>query len=220
VNRALLVIDVQNEYISGNLPISYPPLAVSLMNIGAAMDAAREAGIPVVVVQQTAPEASPIFARGSHGFALHTTVAGRPYDRLIEKTLPSCFTGTDLAEWLLESGIDTVVICGYMTQNCDESTARDAAHRGLSVEFLSDATGTLDMANHTGSLTAKELHKAVLLVLQSRFASVATTKQWIDAVAHASPLPQPNIFASTQAARDAVRDSNAGLSAGVAADSP
>lgn len=203
MNRALLVIDVQNEYISGNLPVSYPPLAVSLVKIGAAMDAARDAGIPVVVVQQTAPETSRIFARGSHGFALHATVAGRPNDHLIQKTLPSCFAGTDLAGWLAGHGVDTVVICGYMTQNCDESTARDAVHRGLGVEFLSDATGTLDMANHAGALTAEGLHKAVLLVLQSRFASVLTTDQWIDALAQGTAVPKPDIFASTQAARDA-----------------
>lgn len=169
------------------------------------MDAATKAGIPVVIVQQTAAETWPIFARGRHGFALHATVAGRPNDHRLEKALPSCFAGTDLAEWLGGRAIDTVVICGYMTQNCDESTARDAAHRGLGVVFLSHATGTLDMANHTGALTAEGLRDAVLLVLQSRFASVLTTDQWLDAVAHGTPVPKRDIFASTQTAHDAAR---------------
>jgi nicotinamidase-related amidase len=65
--------------------------------------------------------------------------------------LPSAFTGTDLADWLTARDIDTIAIAGYMTQNCDESTARDAVHRGLAVEFLSDATGTLAMANCCGT---------------------------------------------------------------------
>jgi len=203
VNRALLVIDVQNEYITGNLPIGFPPLDVSLSNIGKAMDAATEAGIPVIAVQQSAPAASPIFARGSHGFDLHPIVSSRGHDHLIEKTLPSCFTATDLADWLTDHDVDTVAIAGYMTQNCDESTARDAAHRGLKVEFLSDATGTLAMSNHAGSLGAEQLHTAVLMVLQSRFASVVSTDEWIDAVQHGSPVPKPDIFASTQAGRDA-----------------
>ncbi len=203
MNRALLVIDVQNEYISGNLPIGFPHPEVSLANIGKAMDAATAAGIPVIAVQQAAPTTSPIFARGSHGFDLHPVVSSRSHDHLIEKTLPSCFAGTDLAEWLTERDIDTVVITGYMTQNCDESTARDAAHRGLSVEFLSDATGTLAMSNHAGSLGAEHLHTAVLMVLQSRFASVISTHRWIDAVKHGSAVPKPDIFASTQAGRDA-----------------
>jgi nicotinamidase-related amidase len=90
-----------------------------------------------------------------------------------------------------------------MTQNCDESTARDAAHRGLKVEFLSDATGTLAMSNRAGSLGAEELHTAVLVVLQSRFAAVLSTDEWIEAVQHGAPVPKPDIFASTQAGRDA-----------------
>ncbi|WP_414695206.1 isochorismatase family protein, partial [Paraburkholderia sp.] len=48
--RALVVIDVQNEYVSGDLLIEYPPIETSLANIGRAIDAARAAGVPVVVV--------------------------------------------------------------------------------------------------------------------------------------------------------------------------
>ncbi|MVU78395.1 isochorismatase family protein [Nocardia sp. ET3-3] len=201
MKRALIVIDVQNEYVIGNLPIAYPPLDISLANIAAAMDAATAAGIPVILVQQAAPESAPIFARDSAGFALHPTVTERPHDLLIEKTLPSSFTGTGLGEWLAEHGVDTVAICGYMTQNCDESTARDAVHRGLAVEFLSDATGTLALGNRAGSIEAKQLHEAVLVVMQSRFAAVATTAEWIESVTVGTELERSGIFASTRAAR-------------------
>lgn len=199
--RALLVIDVQNEYVSGNLPISYPALDQSLRNIGAAMDGAATSGIPIVVVQQVAPEDSPIFARGSHGFELHDVVLSRGYDHLVEKTLPSAFVGTDLTDWLRDRAVDTIVIAGFMTQNCDESTARDAVHRGLAVEFLSDATGTLAMENQAGSVSAVALHHATLVVLQSRFAAVTTTAQWIDAVRNATPLARSSVFASAAVAR-------------------
>ncbi|WP_026411034.1 cysteine hydrolase family protein [Actinomadura oligospora] len=201
MNRALIVIDVQNEYVTGNLPIAYPPLDVSLANIGAAMDAATRAAIPVVVVQHVAPADSPLFARDSVGFELHPTVAGRPYDLLMEKTLPSSFTGTGLAEWLTERGVDTLVIAGYMTQNCNESTARDAVHRGFAVEFLSDAAGTLKLSNQAGSVEAKELHEAVLVAMQSRFAAVATTNEWIAAVEGGPELERSGIYGSTAAAR-------------------
>jgi nicotinamidase-related amidase len=51
--RALIVIDVQNEYdAGGGLPIEYPPFAQSLQRIAAAMDAAQAAGVPVIVVPQ------------------------------------------------------------------------------------------------------------------------------------------------------------------------
>jgi nicotinamidase-related amidase len=91
-----------------------------------------------------------------------------------------------------------------MTQNCDESTARDALHRGLAVEFLSDATGTLAMANQQVSLSAEELHRAVLLVLQSRFAAVSTTREWVDAMHTGTGLGRSNVFASTAIARSKI----------------
>lgn len=201
MKRALIVIDVQNEYVTGNLPIDFPELGVSLPNIARAMDAASAASIPVVVVQQVAPVSSPIFAEGSEGWKLHELVASRARDHLVEKKLPSCFTDTDLSEWLDERGIDTVAIVGYMTQNCDESTARDAVHRGLLVEFLSDATGTLTLSNDAGAVSAQELHEAVLVTLQSRFAAVASTDEWIASIADDSDLPRSNIYASTEAGR-------------------
>ncbi|NTV11630.1 MAG: isochorismatase family protein, partial [Zoogloea sp.] len=83
--RALIVIDVQNEYISGNLLIEYPDVQQSLANICRAMDAAHAAGIPVVVVQHLAPEGAPIFARGSQLAELHPQVAARPRELLVEK---------------------------------------------------------------------------------------------------------------------------------------
>ena len=76
--RALLVIDVQNEYVSGNLRIEFPAIQSSLERIGAAMDAAHAAGIPIVVVQHLAPADSPLFARGSRQAELHEVVARGP----------------------------------------------------------------------------------------------------------------------------------------------
>ncbi|TIT72715.1 MAG: isochorismatase family protein, partial [Mesorhizobium sp.] len=62
--RALVVVDVQNDYNGGNLAIQHPPFADSVANVARAMDAAAAAGIKVVVIKQMAPETSPIFAKG------------------------------------------------------------------------------------------------------------------------------------------------------------
>ncbi len=194
--RALVVIDVQNEYVTGALRIEYPPLATSLTAIGRAMDHARHHGIPVVVVQNSAPGGAPIFARGSHGWELHETVAGRPREHLVEKTLPSALARTDLREWLVQHGIDTLTICGYMTHNCDASTAIDALHAGYAVEFLSDASGSLPYANDAGSANAEEIHRVFCTVLHSRFAAVASTARWMQAVSDGARLPRGSIPAS------------------------
>ena len=177
MKRALLVIDVQNEYFTGKLPVTHP--AGSFANLLRAMDAAEAEGIPVVVIQHAAgSEASPVFRKGSAGWELHPEVAGRGRAALIEKNWPDSFEKTSLGDWLKGRGIDTVTVCGYMTQMCCDTTARRAFHLGYAVEFLSDATGTLAFENEGGRVTAEELHRAIL-VTQCRFSRVMGTEEWI-----------------------------------------
>lgn len=186
--RALIVIDVQNEYFTGKLGISYPDPAITLPNVGRAMDAAVAAGIPVVVVQHITPPGTPIFAEGSHGAALHPSIAERPRDHLISKQLASAFTGTGLADWLRARDIDTVSIVGYMTHNCDAATVLHASHDGWQVELLSDASGSLPYRNRAGSASAEEIHRVFTVVMQTGFAAVVTTDDWIAAVQAGQPV--------------------------------
>ncbi len=200
--RALVVIDVQNEYFSGNLPIEYPPVGESLPNIGRAMDAAHAAGVPVVVVQHTSPAGAPAFDRGTPGWELHPEVARRPRDHDIEKHRDSVFTGTDLAEWIERNGIDTLTVSGYMTHNCDASTVFGAVHAGLQVEFLSDASGSLPYANEAGAASAEEIHRVFSVVFQSNFAAVVRTADWIEALRTGHAPRRDNPVASNRRARE------------------
>ncbi len=199
--RALIVIDVQNEYAGGNLPIEFPPVPSSLANIARAMDAAREAAVPVVVVQNLLPEGAPIMARGTVGAELHDVVGSRGWDHHVMKNLPSAFCGTGLQEWLRAQGIDTVAIAGYMTHNCDLATALDAFHTGFAVEFLSDATGSVPYANRAGLASAGDIHRVITVVLQARFAAVMATAEWIDLLQTGAEPERDSIFASNQRAR-------------------
>ena len=178
MTQALFVIDVQNEYFTGALPVTYP--AGSFENIKKAMDRAHASHVPVIIIQHVnkSPEA-PAFRKGSPGCDLHDEIRRRPYDLLIEKTLPGSFTGTALEPWLKEHGITEITIAGYMTQMCCDTTARQAFHRGYSVNFLSDATGTLAISNAAGSISAADLHRAILITQQMRFSRVMMTDEWI-----------------------------------------
>jgi len=199
--RALIVIDVQNEYVTGNLPIEHPPVEVSLPNIARAIDAAHAAGIPVVVVQHTAPKGAPVFDKGTPGWELHPEIARRAHDYLFEKSMASSFAGTGLAEWLASNRIDTITLAGFMTHNCDAATVYHAAHAGLSVEVLSDATGSLPYENRAGAATAEEIHRVFSVVFQSNFAAVLGTAEWIESVTAGRPPERDNVFASNQKAR-------------------
>jgi nicotinamidase-related amidase len=178
MSRALLVIDVQNEYFTGALPITHP--AGHIDRILEVMDAAA-GRIPVVVIRHTFTQPNrPFFQRGTPGWELHPEVAGRPRDVLIEKELPGSFTGTSLEPWLRDRGISTIAIAGYMTHMCCDTTARQAVHRGFNVEFLSDATGTLALANSAGRVTAEELHRSILCAQQMLLSEVLPSSEWIE----------------------------------------
>lgn len=181
MNRALLVIDVQREYFDGALTVRHP--AGHLGNILGAMDAAQKANVPVVVIRHHQPDPdSPLFRLGGAMWQLHDEVESRPRDALIDKQLPGSFTNTPLDDFLRERGIDTVCVAGYMTQICCDTTAREAFHRGYQVEFLSDATGTLDVANKAGSVTAEQLHESILVAQQMFISDVIDTKTWLERI--------------------------------------
>lgn len=202
--RALIVIDVQNEYFEGgNLPIEFPPVAETLPRIAQAMDAAHAAGIPVVVVQHTAPAGAPVFDKATDCWQLHPEVARRPADHRIEKNMASAFTNTGLADWLAERGIDTLTVVGYMTHNCDASTIYEASHRGLAVEFLADATGALPYANAAGRASAEEIHRVFSVAFHSNFAAAVSTADWVAAAQAGQPLAKDNVVASNRRARQA-----------------
>ncbi|WPC03958.1 cysteine hydrolase family protein [Pseudomonas benzenivorans] len=198
--RALIVIDVQNEYVTGNLRIEYPPIEQSMANIATAMDAATAAGIPVIVIQHLLPEDAPIFASGSHNAELHPLVANRPRDHFIQKRMASAFAGTDLATYLRQQRIDTLSVVGYMTHNCDDSTVRQARHEGWQVELLHDAAGSPPYRNALGSATAEEIHRVFCVVMHTGFAAVLSTGDWLQAL-ETGEIPQAdNIYQSNQRA--------------------
>nr|WP_246255059.1 cysteine hydrolase family protein [Alienimonas chondri] len=178
----MLIVDVQNEYFPGGaFPITHP--TGHLETILAVMDAAADKGVPTAVIRhhQPAPDA-PVFRHGSEQWELHQEVAERPRDVLIDKNLPGSFTNTPLTGWLKDHGADTVTIAGYMTQVCCDTTARQAFHRGLNVEFLRDATGTLDVTNKAGSVAAATLHESTLVAQQMFISDVIDSAEWRDRI--------------------------------------
>ncbi|MCX6052246.1 MAG: cysteine hydrolase family protein [Campylobacterales bacterium] len=179
--RALFVIDVQNEYFTGKLPVCYPQN--TLPNILSLIETAKLHDIPVVMIQHTLlNKNATAFLKGTDGWKLHESVKNIEPELYVEKNYPSAFVGTDLQEWLEKNEIDTVVISGYMTQFCCDSTAKYAMHLGYNVEFMSDATATLGFENNAGKVSAEELHRAILVHQAARFSYVLSAQEWIEKV--------------------------------------
>ncbi|TDK25193.1 isochorismatase family protein [Arthrobacter crusticola] len=189
--RALVLVDVQQQYFSGLLEVQYPPHEQSLPRITAAIDAATAAGIPIAVVQHTAGEGAPVFAPGTPEFELHPEVQSRRTDawKSVEKQYGSVYAGTDLTAWLQENGVDTVTLVGYMTNNCILGSAVEAEALGFSTEVLSDATGAINIANDAGFADARTVHMTLLALLNSNWAAVDTTDAWTAALTAQQKLP-------------------------------
>lgn len=178
MRKALLIIDVQNEYFTGRLPVTYPAPEESLAHMLELMRRAQALQMPIIVIQHTA-QTGETFLYKSEGWQLHPSIAKMPYDYLIEKTKPSSFYATALNDILEQDGISDLVIAGYMTQMCCDTTAREAFHRGYGVEFLSDATGTIDIYNDVGTISSRDLHHATLMAQSLRFSRILSTKKWL-----------------------------------------
>ena len=183
MKRALLVIDVQNEYFpGGELPVTYPEN--SLARITDAMDGAAEAGIPIVVIQHGTenPEAK-AFLKGSRGWRLKGEVEVRKRATVIEKTLPGAFTGTELEPWLKQNGVDTVVIAGYMTQMCCDTTARNSAREATAAKpsiaasaSIGASTGCRTSAARPPVVAACAQYKAAWIPRRANDSSDVTTR--------------------------------------------
>ncbi|MDZ5078778.1 isochorismatase family protein [Nesterenkonia sp. HG001] len=202
--RALIVIDAQQEYFEGLLPIQHPDRDESVARVRSAIDAAAESGAPVVVVQHELPEGTPVFAARSTTWQNHPDIAAVQdhASTRISKRYSSVFAGTGLEDWLREQEIDTITLVGYMTNNCVLASAAAAEPLGIAVEVLSDATGAVDLANDAGSASAQQVHEILMALLQSNWAAVADTETWISALKAGDPLETSDLVTSAAQGRE------------------
>ena len=196
--RALVVVDVQKEYARPPLRIRYPSLSDCLKQIERALDAAENAGLPVVCVQHAGPPGGAIFDPGGKGFGLRPSIERRrnPQWKCVVKHRGSIYAGTDLAAWLHEQGVDTVTLVGFMANNCILASAAWGETIGLTTEVLSDAVGTINLRNRAGKANARTVHTTLMALLHSNWAAVATTDDWCRALTRDEPLPRSNLVAS------------------------
>ena len=168
---AVVLIDYQNEYRSGPLALPDEPTASNAARQLRAW--ADQAGIVVIHVLHRAPATAPIFAPDSLGATPIAGLVPTEGETVIYKNLPSAFAGTGLNNVLQAQGVEMLLIAGYMTHNCVDSTARAAFHRGYRVGVVADACATRDLPGTDGkTIPAAVVQAAVLAGLGDRIAEV------------------------------------------------
>jgi nicotinamidase-related amidase len=132
---ALLVIDVQNDVVSG----AYERDAV-VANIAALVERARGESVPVVWVQHSDDG----IVHGSDGWRIVPELSPVETEPLIEKNHGDSFEATTLESSLADLGVGRLVVVGAATDQCVRSTIHGAFVRGYDVTLVGDAHTTGD----------------------------------------------------------------------------
>jgi len=155
VTKALLVIDLQNDYFPGGKFPLWNTDAV-LQNIEVAIGKANAQDIPVIHIQHIAKQGmAPFFNEGTPGADIHPRIlAAAPNAPVVVKEFADSFEKTNLEETLSKLGAAELLVCGMMTQNCVTHTAISKAAEKYAVTILPDCCTTVSEILHLIALHA------------------------------------------------------------------
>lgn len=159
---ALLVIDVQRGLFD-EAPKPYEADAV-VDRINAVTSRSRSAGIPVVFVQHE--RQSGVLEYGSESWQLERRLLVADTDHVLRKTTPDSFLRTELSALLAQWGTEQLMICGYASEFCVDTTTRRAAALGFPVVLIADAHTTHDK-DHASAAQIRRHHNATLAGITS-----------------------------------------------------
>lgn len=170
----VVLIDYQNEYVSG--PLALPGIEAAVANARRLLAAARAAGARIVHVAHKGA-AGGLFDRSAPRGGFIAGLEPETGEAVVEKTRPNGFSGTDLAARIGRAGTP-VVVAGLMTHNCVSSTVRAALDLGYPITLVGDACATRDLPGFGGGVVAaRAVHLATLAALADRHGRVAFTAE-------------------------------------------
>jgi len=170
---ALVMIDCQNTYREGTMKLA--GVEDALVEAARLLERARTAGIPIFHVQHDAGPGSPYDITARIG-QISDEVAPRAGEPVITKHFPNSFVQTDLEQQLRAAGVTNVILAGFMTHMCVNSTARGAFNLGFQPTVVAAATATRDLPGSDGDVvSAVALQAASLAALGDLFAVVVPT---------------------------------------------
>lgn len=183
---AILVIDLQREFIGTEALFPVPDGPRIAQDSPAFVNAARDLGVRVYFTAFAVPDARPVgrsTARFNNPRAhrypdaeLLPELDIRPSDIVLEKSRQSAFVGTGLEQLLRRQGVDHVIILGVTTHSCCLATAIDAAALDFDVTVLSDLTACPPVAAKDGlpPMTPEQAHTAALQFISYSSGTVLT----------------------------------------------
>ena len=167
---ALIMIDCQNTYRQGMMQLE--GVEEALNHAARLLQLARDNGVPIFHIQHDGGEGSPYDLTTELG-QIAAEVAPQDGENVIIKDLPNAFVQTPLDEHLRGRGIDNVVLAGFMTHMCVNSTAHGAFNLGYRPTIVAKATATRGLETADGvKLSAKQVHDAALASTRDLYAAI------------------------------------------------
>ncbi|MGB3485931.1 MAG: cysteine hydrolase family protein [Mycobacterium sp.] len=168
-DSTLILVDCQNTYTQGTMELE--GVQAALDETEALLDRARTAGIPIIHIQHDMGPGSLYDINGESG-AIVARVAPRGDEPVVVKGHPNSFVDTDLDKRLKTLEATNLVLAGFMTHMCINSTARGAFNLGYAPTVVAAATATRSLPGLDGPVPAQALHSASLAALSDLFAVV------------------------------------------------
>jgi nicotinamidase-related amidase len=159
---ALLIIDMQNDFIREGAPLQMPGAPPIIGNVTAVLDIFRRRNLPVIhivrvhrrdgsdveIFRQELFTKIPFAVEGSPGADIIKELTPLPGEYLVRKTRMSAFLFTDLDLLLRSLGIGEVFIAGIQTPNCIRTTAFDAMAYNYPTYLIEDAVAAQNHETH------------------------------------------------------------------------
>jgi nicotinamidase-related amidase len=153
VRPALLIIDMQNDFVREGKPLRVAGGLAIIPQIRRILDLFREKRLPVVhvlrvhrpdgsdveIMRQEIFRRTPFAVEGTEGAEVISDLSPRKGEFTIRKVRMSAFLGTDLDLLLRSIGVDTLVVTGIQTPNCVRTTVFDAMAYNYSPCLVTDA---------------------------------------------------------------------------------
>lgn len=180
MKTALMVNDIQNDYFE-NGAMKLVGTDNASENARLLIDRFRAESLPVIHIQHiaTRPTAT-FFLPNTNGAEIHENVRSLGQEKVIVKHYPNSFRETELLDYLKSENITNLVICGMMTHMCIDATVRAAKDFGFNIVLIGDACATKDLEINGQIVKSEEVQKSILAALNNFYATVKTTKQYLD----------------------------------------
>ncbi|MEO8936549.1 MAG: isochorismatase family protein [Burkholderiaceae bacterium] len=176
-SSALLVIDVQESFRQRPY-FDESELPAFFDRCRSLIDGFAAAGLPVIRIIHVDGDGP--FSKAS-GYAVPMAELAYEPDATFEKNVHSAMIGTGLQGWLTARGISRLVVAGIRTEQCCETTTRNASDLGFAVDYATEATLTFAMRTRAGRMvTPEEIRERTELVLSERFATIVTAGQAVE----------------------------------------